>query len=62
MSDEIMVETTYPHRNLHGEKLNKEIGDTYPVPPKVALRLMACDLVKLPEEPKKPAAKRRRKR
>lgn len=57
--DEILVETVNPHSNMHGDHYRKAAGDTYHLPRKAAVRLMALDLVRLPEEPKKAAPKRR---
>jgi hypothetical protein len=61
MMEEVTVETLVSHRNAHGATQRKEVGDRYVVPTRVAIRLMASDLVRVTDEPEKKSAPRKRR-
>jgi hypothetical protein len=62
MMEEVTVETLVSHRNAHGSTQRKEVGDRYVVPTRVAIRLMASDLVRVTDEPEKKPRRRRAKK
>lgn len=60
--DKVWVVAIERHKNDYGDKYQKEVGDTYQVDAKTALRLHAIDVVEIVPVPQPPTPKRTRRK